>query len=1049
MATLICPMALMLLRSRQMNNNEGFHLSGIAGLALHHSKAITIIVVGLCAWGISSIFILPSGIYPDVAFPRIVVIAERGEDSVENMMIGVTRPMEEAINAVPGLVRVRSTTIRGACEMSLDFSEKTDMREALSQTRARIASLLPELPAGIETTIEQQTPSVFPCLSFNVSLDPAKVTGLVRDGADLDQWVKNDLKPRLSRLQDVFLVTVQGAEIRQIVVEPNPLRLAETHVSLLDLIQILEESNEVIAVGRLEKDYKQFQLLASYELQSVDDIAALPIVTRSGKTIHLRDVADVSIGLADKTSVVTGNGKDAVVVSLFMRFEGKITDLSDHVLKTIDEITPKLPPGVSITPVYNQAELVRDSLGGVRDAIILGMILAIVVLWIFLGSWRLTFIAGISIPITILGTFAIMWIMGESLNLMSLGGIAVAVGIIIDDAIVVVENIARWLKTDKEDIKKVVRDATKQITGAVVGSSLTIVVVFIPLVLLEGIAGQFFTAMAISLSIGIVVSMVMSLTLTPILSAGKIGPRPGESTTRRWMEFIAGYYEKSIHKILHHPWVTTCIILCIAAIGITFAAQQATGFLPSMDEGCFVLDYFMPVGTSLLETDKNCRKIEEILMQVPEIKSFSRRTGMELGFFVTEQYTGDFLIGLKGLKERERSTEEIINQLREQILHEIPQIEVEFVQIMQDQLNDMAGESAPLDVKIFGNDYKVIQNMADSIVGIMETVPGVVDIESGVSFGSPEITYQLDSDAVSRAGLTITDAEEQLRIALLGQEATKIRRSNYLEPVVVRYSDTIRHDPTWLAQIPIANGAGDIIPASSICQMDEKTNVNELARENQQPLVSVTANLSGRDLGSTASELQAKLSSLLLPSGVRVELSGQIESQRNAFRNLLLVLVLAIGLVFLLLVMQFHSYSLPLIIFLTIPFSQIGALLALRWTNTELNISSFMGLILLVGVVVKNGILLIEYTEQLRQEGTGNIIEALAIAGRTRLRPIFMTSLTTLIALFPLALNVGAGAELQRPLAIAVIGGLTISTIFTLIVIPTAYLQLSGSSKEK
>jgi CzcA family heavy metal efflux pump len=1026
---------------------SGQKLSGIAGFALRHSKAIVIIIFGLCAWGIASIFIMPSGIYPDVAFPRIVVIAERGEDSVENMMIGVTRPMEEVVNAVPGLVRVRSRTVRGACEMSLDFSEKTDMRDALSQTRARIASLLPELPAGIETTIEQQTPSVFPVISFNVSLDPNKATGMVRDGADLDQWVKNDLKPRLSRLQDVFLVTVQGAEIRQIVVEPDPLRLAETHLSLLDLIKILQESNEIIAVGRMEKDYKQFQLLASYELQNIDDIASLPVASRAGKIMHLRDVAKVYIGLADKTAVVTGNGQDAVVVSLFMRFEGKITALSDRITKTIEEVTPNLPPGVSITPVYNQAELVRESLAGVRDAILVGMILAIVVLWVFLGSWRFTLIAGISIPISVLGTFAIMWAMGQSLNLMSLGGIAVAVGLIIDDAIVVVENIARRMKT-AEDKRRSVVDATRQIVGAVVGSSLTTVVVFIPLALLQGIVGQFFKAMAMALTVGIIVSMAVSLTLTPILSAGAVGPRPGEKTSRRWVEFVAVFYEKSIHGVLRHPWITACVIIIITAVGIFFAFHQATGFLPAMDEGCFVLDYFMPVGTSLSETDKNCRKIEKILSQEPEIKSFSRRTGMELGFFVTEQYTGDFLIALKSRKVRERSTEEIITGLREQIAHQIPQIEVEFVQIMQDELNDMAGESAPLDVKIFGNDYKVIQSMADSVDKIMESVPGVVDVTSGVSYGSPEITYKLDSDAVSREGLTIADAEQQLRIALLGEEATKVRRSNYLEPLVVRYSNTIRRDPTWLAQVPIANGAGAIIPASSICHIEQKTNVNELARENQQPLVSVTANISGRDLGSIAKDLHDKLSLLLLPAGVRIELSGQIESQKRAFNNLLLVLTLAVGLVFLLLVIQFHSYRLPLIIFLTMPFSQIGALLALRLTHTELNISAFMGLIMLIGLVVKNGIILIEYTHQLRAEGVKTIAEALAIAGKTRLRPIVMTSLTAIMALFPLALNIGAGAELQRPLAIAVIGGLSISTFFTLIVIPTAHILLGDCQAE-
>jgi len=1027
-----------------MKPHEDLYLSGVAAFALRHSKAIVVVIVGLCAWGIGSIFTLPSGIYPDVAFPRIVVIAERGEDSVENMMIGVTRPMEEAVNAVPGLVRVRSKTIRGGCEMSLDFSPKTDMQEALSQTRARIASLLPELPTGISTTIEQQTPSVFPVISFNVSLDAAKARGLIRDGADLDQWVKNDLKPRLSRLPDVFLVTVQGAEIRQIVVEPDPLRLAETQLSLLDLIKIIQESNQVNAVGRLERDYKQFQVLASHELRRTEEIAALPIITRSGKTIHLQDVARVYAGLADRTSVVTGNGQDAVVVSLFMRFEGKVTALSDRVSETIREITGKLPPGVSITPVYNQADLVRESLGGVRDAIIVGMILAIAVLWIFLGSWRFTFIAGISIPISVLGTFAIMSVLGQSLNLMSLGGIAVAVGLIIDDAIVVVENIARRSKT-AVDRRQSVIIATREIVGAVVGSSLTTVVVFIPLVLLEGIVGQFFKAMAMSLTVGILVSMGVSLTLTPIISAGKLGPRPGESATRRWMEFIAGHYEKSIRWVLQHPRKTASLIFGIAVVGIAAAARQSTGFLPSMDEGGFVLDYLMPVGTSLSETDKNCRQIEFILSQIPEIKTYSRRTGMELGFFVTEQNTGDFLVSLKSRRKRARSTDDVINEVRGRIAREIPQIEVSFVQIMQDTLNDMAGNTSPLEVKIFGNDYRIIQDFAGRVVKQMEPVPGVVDITSGVSYGSPEITYQLDGDAVSREGLTIADAGEQLRIALLGEEATKLRRSNYLEPVVVRYADTIRHDPTWLAQVPIANGTGHVIPAASICRMEEKINVNELARENQQPLVSVTANISGRDLGGTANDLRARLASIPLPSGVRLELGGQVESQRRAFHNLLLVLTLAIGLVFLLLVIQFRSYRLPLIIFLTIPFSQIGALLALRLTHTELNISAFMGLIMLIGLVVKNGIILIEYTHQLRAGGIGTIAEALAVAGRTRLRPVFMTSLTAIMALFPLALNIGSGAELQRPLAIAVIGGLSISTIFTLIVIPTAHVLLGYS----
>ena len=1019
--------------------NTDLRPKSIADYSLHHKKAIILTVLLLCLVGFYAIYILPSGIYPDVAFPRIVVIAERGEDSVENMLIGVTKPLEEAINAVPGLTRVRSKTMRGGTEMSLDFAENTDMTEALSQTRARISALLPELPSGITTTIEQQTPSVFPVISFNVTLDASKATGMIRDGADLKLWAEKDLKPRLSRLTYVYMINVQGSEESQIIVEPDPRRLAESNLNIVDLTNSIGEANVIGAVGVLEKDYKQYQLLASNELQSIENINSLPVATRSGKTIHVRDVAKVYRGLADQNTKVTGNLKDAVVVSLFMRFNGKITSLSDLVNETVKGITPNLPPGVSITPVYDQADLVRASLGGVRDAIIIGMILAILVLWIFLNSWRLTLIAGISIPLSVLITFALMSTLGQSLNLMSLGGIAIAIGFIIDNAIVVVENIARRFMSSKDRMGSVI-EGTKQILGAVVGSSLTTVVVFIPLVLLEGIVGQFFRAMAISLTVGILISMIVSLTLIPIISAGKFGPRVEEKITRRWMEYISAYYERNIRRFLTYPRISALIIIIIAIIGIWPSLYQSTGFLPSMDEGGFVLDYAMPVGTSLSETDKNCRKIEDILIQIKEVTSYSRRTGMELGFFVTEQYSGDFLVSLKPLKDRDLSTNEVVDEIRQRILKEIPQISVSFVQIMQDTINDLAGSATPLEVRIFGNDYRVIQDLSSSVIKIMEKVTGVVDIKPGVSYGSPEITYQINANAVSRAGLTSQDVENQLRAALLGKEATKMRRSNYLIPVVVRYGNEIRKDPKWLSQIPIANSVGKIIPASLVSKISEKINVNELSRENQQPLVNVQANISGRDLGSVANELSAELAKVALPSGVRLELGGQINSQKKAFKNMIMVSVLAVGLVFLLLVIQFRSYRLPLIIFLTIPFSQIGALLALRLTNTELNISACMGLIMLIGLVVRNCIILIEFTAQLRDQGMASLSEALAIAGGVRLRPMLMTSLTAIMALLPLALNIGSGAELQRPLAIAAIGGLSVSTLFTLVVIPIAYL---------
>jgi multidrug efflux pump subunit AcrB len=536
--------------------------------------------------------------------------------------------------------------------------------------------------------------------------------------------------------------------------------------------------------------------------------------------------------------------------------------------------------------------------------------------------------------------------------------------------------------------------------------------------------------------------MVVSLTLTPIMAAGRLGPRPGKSTSRRWMERLAALYERWARVALRHPVLSAAVLIAVVAAGGVSVLHPTTGFLPDMDEGAFVLDYTMPVGTSLSETDANCSKIEKILAETPEVTSFSRRTGAELGFFATEQFRGDFLVGFKPRGQRRRPSAEIIDGLRQRIAREVPEIEVSFVLVMQDTLNDLAGNPAPLEVKVFGTDYHALQLVAERIAGQMEHLHGVVDVTAGVSFGNPEITYRVDADAAERAGLTTAAVQQQLQTALLGERATQLRRSDRLVPVFVRYPDAVRRDPTGLAQLPLTDGSGRVVPASLVSKVEERLNVNELARENQQPLVSVDANISGVDLGTAADAVRRVLATTPHPRDVRLELGGQVESQARAFANLLTVLALASGLVFLLLVMQFRSYRLPLIIFLTLPPSQIGALLALRLTGTALNISSFMGLIMLVGLVVKNGIIFIEYAAQLREEGVPTLTDALATAGAVRLRPMLMTSLAAMIAMLPLALNLGAGAELQRPLAIAVIGGLTVSTLFTLFVVPVAHILL-------
>ncbi len=1012
----------------------------IVPLAWRHRKFIYLATAALSLVGAVSFFQLPSSIYPDVAFPRVVVIAERGEDSVENMLVGVTRPVEEAVTMVPGIIRVRSKTIRGATEMSLDFAPSTDMNMALGRTRARVAALQNRLPSGVNFEVELQTPSIFPAISFNVMLDPSKATGAVTDGADLYDWVYLNLKPRLARVADVYRVSVQSAQQRQVVVRVDPQKLGARHLSIQDVLDAIRNANVVRAVGRLEKNYLQFQTLVTGEMHQASEVAAIPIPTDAGGITFVRDVADVKSGLCDRTMVISGNGKDATVVSIFMRYGGEITQLSESLRRVLEDMKSQLPPGVSIQPVYDQADLVRESLAGVRDAMLIGSILCILTLWLFLKSPRIVLIGAISIPITVVISFALMKWAGLTLNLISLGGIAVGVGMVIDSTIVVVENIARHLSDARGSRFETVSRATTEITGAVVGSGVTSIVVFLPLVLLQGVVGQFFKALSFTLAINLLVSIVVSLSLIPLLALGPLGPRAGVCD-RVWVQKLAAGYLWLARKALARPWLTAALLALVLASGGLLLRGIGTGFLPEMDEGGFVLDYFMPVGTSLSETDKNCRKIEALLAKTPEIASYSRRTGAELGFFATEQYMGDFLVALKPRKQRTRSSFEVIDDLRAQIEQQVPQVEIEFVQVMQDTLNDLAGNPAPIEVKCFGPDYRDLQRLADEVAKEMKRVAGIVDIKPGVSFGSPEIFFRVDPVAAARRGLTTGDVLSQARAALLGEEAATLRQGERLVPVVVRYPDALRFNPVTLGATPIETPTGEAAPLASLTRVSEPMNPNELWRENQQPVVYVTARIAGQDLGSVMRDLKAALAKMQRPANTRLEYGGQYASQQKAFRNFTIVIVLSVLLVSAVLVFQFRSYLLTAIIFLTIPFSQIGGLAALRLAGVPLNVSSFMGLIMLVGLVVRNGIILVEYTEQLIDEGY-DLFDALLTAGRRRLRPVLMTSFAAIFGLAPLALNMGAGAELQRPLAIAAIGGLCISTLFTLIVAPLARFML-------
>lgn len=1015
----------------------------IAEAGIAQRKAILLIIFILMAAGIYAAFQLPSGIYPEVNFPRIVILAEAGDLSTGNMLLAVTRPIEESVSGALGLHRIRSRTIRGEAELSLLFLPDSNMEIALQQVQAKISEARTVLPAQTQLTVERITPAVFPVLIFHLS-------GPGISAADLRDYAQYTVRPTLSRIPGVGQVGVLGDTVREIEVVVDTQKLLANHLRLEEISTAIQKANIIEAVGRIDKDYKQHLILMSSEINAEENIGNIIVTERHSENgpssiLYIRDIAQVFEGAQDKLMLISGNGQSSAQINVTRQIGGNILNIERDALTEVDQLKKVLPPKAQIMKVYDLAEFIRDSIASVRDAILIGCVLSVAILLFFLGDWRTTLIAACSIPATLLITLFFMKELGQTLNLMSLGGMAVAIGLVIDDAIVVVENIHRHLRIRNETgetVEAAVRNGTNEILGAVAGSTFTTVVVFLPLGLVQGVVGQFFAAFSVTLSVAVLVSLVLAFTLIPILSRGYLREETREhGRSDRFINSLGSKYEAILRRALNHTGLVLIFTLLFAGLGILVYISLGSGFLPSMDEGSFVLDYFMPAGTSLSESDRVLHKIESILQSTPEVQGISRRTGAELGLFATVQNEGDILVRLK--KDRDRDVEEVMDDVRQQVESSLPSIRIEFVQILQDVLGDLEGNPDPVEIKIFGDDLHVLEDRAEKIAGKVEKISGIVDLFNGVQKGNPEILVQLDPVRVQNSGLDPESVKNQLSSALLGEVVTQFRQFDRLIGIRVRISDSDRFNFQMVRQFPLLNEtSGTLVPLSSIAFLKEVEGSSELLRENQRQMIAITARISGTTLGDVIPKVKRIMEAEQLPLGYTWEIGGLYQSQQSSFRQLLLVLFIAVMLVLILLVLQFRDLLSAIVILSAAPVSLVGAFLMLRITGTEFNVSSFMGLIMLIGLIVKNGIILIEYTFQLREKEQLPMLEALVRAGKTRLRPILMTTLATLFGLLPLALGLGAGSELQKPLALAVIGGLSLSMVVTLLIVPVLLLKL-------
>ncbi len=993
------------------------------GMLRRYAAVVWLVAVSLALIGAASIVRLPSSIYPEMKFPRVVVVAHSGQLAPNLVEAQITRPLEEALATVPGVRHVRARTIRGAAELGLQLTDDTDPLQAQNACQTAVDRV--DLPKGTTTVVERVLPTAVPVVTFNLGS---------ASGADIDPRRLRDIaerivRPAFVRISGVGAVELQGGRVRQVIVQLRPPDLAALHITPSQLAVKLAESDVLAATGRVFDEHQTLPIVLDAQAIDLQSLADLPIANGPAGPVPLSAVADVVEGAADPDVMVRGPRGEVVAVSV-ARLPGastvSVVDAIKHAAATLrrDHV---LPPDVELTAVYDQAELVNESMTSVRDAIVLGVLLALIVIAISLRDWRAGLIAAVPIPITLLGTFAVMSWLGVSLNLMSLGGLAVAIGLVVDDAIVVAEGIV--VRVDEgHATSSAIEMGMHDMGAAVIGTTLTTVVVFAPLALLSGVTGSFLGAFAMTLATAVLLSMLLSLTLIPLLA--KLLRRK----TREHVPAPADRAVRAIRFFVRRRWLPAAAIVVLVGVGVVAERSLATAFLPEMDEGAFVIDFFLPAGTSLEETDRITLEVDRVLATMPEVAAFTRRTGTELGpATATVQNRGDIMVKLIAPNKR-GSIGSIIDHIRTELAGRVPEARFEYIQVLQDVLADLAGNPAPIEIRVLGDDISAMDAWAEQVGKELSKRPELVDVFDGRVGMTPILRSTIRPRELSRLGLNAATVAGDLETAATGSVIAQILRPERTIDVRVRYPDAIRYSPTALAQSPIAYGP-HLLPLGDIVTFDRPVSPAVLRRDGLRSAVVMEASTPSGDLGAAEAAVRDVLAHMPPPRGTQIEIGGQAASGAASRHDLLVVALIALVLVLIVLLVQLRSVRVALIVLLTAPLSTVGGLLVLAITGIPLNLSSLTGLILLVGLVVKNGILLLEFAQRLAAEGQP-IEDAIVAAARRRLRPIVMTTAATLAGLAPLALGIGAGAELQRPLAIAVIGGLSLATVVTLVVTP-------------
>lgn len=1013
----------------------GIH-SSLGRFATHHALSITFIALALCLAGIYAALHMPSSVFPQTNFPRVVILVDNGVMPGDEMMATITRPIEEAMKDIPGAVTIRSATGRGSAEVSVFFNWHVDMIQSELYVLGRLAQIRSTLPPTATTTTWRLTFSAFPIIGVSL-------TSPTRDITALWETARYNLKPRFLRIPGVARVDLVGGRTPEYHVVVDPLKLQAANLSLPQITDALIQNNFIAPAGMHEENYQLYLTTVDGRVHSLDDIENLVVAVTDGHPVRIKDLATVERGPEPVFNVVTAEGVNAVLLNVRSQPDGSTLDIATALQKELASLRGELPPDTKLAFFYDQSVLVRESVKSVWEAILFGLILSVLIIYFFLKNWGTTLTAIVVIPVTVLVTIVAMRLLGMSFNLMTLGGIAAAIGLVIDDAIVVVEAIYAKIASGRPRLEGI-QEAIGEIFHPLVGSTLTPVVVFIPLAFLDGLAGVFFRALAMTMVVSLLTSLILAITLTPSLAAWFIrdrehlehGHKPKDTEGGFILQRLIKIYEVAVRAALRFRWLTLLGCAVVAVAGVMIYNRLESDFLPALDEGGMVIDYKAPPGTSLAETSRQLMQAEEILRTTPEVESYSRRTGARLALAIAEPHTGDFLVKLKG--DRKRSTDEVLDELRHKFLVAIPAVDWDLHGILGDLIGDLTWSPKPIEIKLISTDLAWLKKKAPEIEEDIKKVKGVVDTFDGLMATGNALNLRVRHAEAQRFGLSVSDVVGALNTALLGQTASSVLEGDRVVSIRVLFDKRSLGTLVAIRDLPIRTPTGATVKLSQVAHVVEEPGQIELRREDLRQLVGVSARLEGRDLGGAMAEIRAKLAEdKSLPPGA-IEFGGLYQQQQESFRNLMFVLAMAIFLVFTVLLIEFRSFYEPVAIVFGAVLALFGSVAALSLTHTTLNIVSFLGAIIGVGIVAKNGILMLDFVDHLRAEGV-SLEEALVRSGHRRLRPVLMTSLAAALGMLPLAYGIGSGAAMLKPLAIAVIGALCISMLFSLIATPTVY----------